>query len=62
MTKSNAEFEAMQRGLAELRKRFADAERESREEIRRLEKRVEALEQAGRRVDIAFPYLAIEAR
>lgn len=52
----------MQRGLAELRKRFADAERESREEIRRLEKRVEALEQAGRRVDIAFPYLAIEAR
>lgn len=62
MTKSDAEIEAMQRELAELRKRFADAERESRKEIRTLERRIDALEQAGRRVDIAFPYLAVEAK
>lgn len=57
-----SEFEAMQREVAELRKRFADAEREAREEIRLLENRVELLEQAGRRVDIALPLLAREAK
>lgn len=41
-----SEFEAMQREVAELRKCFADVERESREEIRLLENRVEALEQS----------------
>jgi hypothetical protein len=55
MTKPAAEFEAIQRELGELRKRFADAERESRKEIRDLEKRVEALER------VALPYLQRKA-
>lgn len=62
MAKSDAEFEAMQREVVELRKRFMDAGRESLTEIRALEKRIEALEQAGRRVDIALPFLAVGAQ
>lgn len=66
---SRSELDAILRELTRLSE--ADAKRaaalafiegETRKEIRLLENRVEALEQAGRRVDIALPLLAREAR
>jgi predicted phage-related endonuclease len=48
--------------VTELGRQFKDAELYFNKEITALEKRVEALEQAGRRVDIALPVLAIEAK
>ena len=48
--------------VTELGRQFKDADLYFNKEITALENRVEALEQAGRRVDIALPVLAIEAK